>query len=76
MPGLKDLKVRLIKAHLPQLELALEEGWVSPMLEIRGLRRFEFDLAQEVGSEESTAEYNEKLERFQNELQASMCAPR
>ena len=76
MPGLKDLKVRLIKAHLPQLELAFEEDWVKPMLEIRGLRIFEFDLAQEVGSEESTAEYNEKLECFQNELQASMCAPR
>lgn len=76
MPGLKDLKVRLIKAYLPQLELAFEEDWVKPMLEIRGLRRFEFDLTQEVGSEESTAKYNEKLEWFQNELQASMCAPR
>lgn len=76
MPGLKDLKVRLIKTYFPQLELALDEDWVKPMLDVRGLRRFGFDLAQAIGSEESTAEYNEKLEWFQNELQASMCAPR
>ena len=76
MPGLKDVKVRLTKTYFPQLNLALEEEWVKPMLEVRGLKRFEFSLAQEVGAYESTAEYNEKLERFQNELEASMCAPR
>lgn len=76
MPGLKDLKVRLIKTYLPQLNLALEEDWVKPMLRVRGLRTFGFDLAQVIGSEESTAEYNEKLEWFQSKLKASMCAPR
>ena len=76
MPGLKDMKVRLVKVHFPPLELALEEDWVKPMLEVRGLRRFEFELAQEIWSGESTAEYNERLEWFQNELQAVMCASR
>lgn len=76
MPGLKDLKVRLIKPYLPQLNFALEEDWVKPMLRVRGLRTFGFDLAQGIGSEESTAEYNEKLEWFQSKLQGSMCAPR
>lgn len=76
MPGLRDLKVRLIRTCFPQLKLALEEDWVKPMLEVRGLRRFGFDLAQGIGSEDSTAEYNEMLEWFQNELQTSMCAPR
>lgn len=76
MPGLKVLKVRLIKNFTPPLELALEKDWVRPMLKVRGLKRFDFDLAQEVWSEESTAEYNDKLEWFQNELQAMMCVSR
>ena len=76
MPGLKDLEVNLVKIYSPQLELALEEDWLKPMLDVRGLRSFGFDLAQGIGSNESTAEYNEKLEWFQNELQTSMCAPR
>lgn len=75
MPGLKDLKVRLTK-YFPPLPLTLDEDWVKPMLNVRGLRRFEIDLAQQLGSDESTAHYNEKLEWFQDKLRASMCAPR
>lgn len=74
MPGLKDLKVHLTKLYFPQLGLALDEDWAKPML--RGLKKFEFDLAQGIGSDESTAVYNEKLEWFQKELYASTCAPR
>lgn len=76
MPGLKDLKVHLTKLYFPQLGLALDEDWVKPMLKVRGLKKFEFDLAQGIGSDESTAVYNEKLEWFQKELYASTCAPR
>lgn len=76
MPGLKDLKVRLMKIYYPPLDLSLEEEWVKPMLKVRGLRRFELDLAQGIGSDQSTAEYNEKLDWFQNELQERMCSPR
>ena len=75
MPGLKHVRVRLLK-HFPPLELALEERWVKPMLEVGGLKRLEFDLAQEIGSGESTADYNERLEWFQNKLQALMCSSR
>ena len=75
MPGLKHVRVRLVK-HFPPLELALEERWVKPMLEVGGLKRLEFDLAQEIGSGESTADYNERLEWFQNKLQALMCSSR
>lgn len=74
MVGLRDLEVRLVKVHFPPLKLTLQEDWVKPMLEVRGLRRFEFDIAQGIGSDESTAEYNERLEWFQKELQTSMCS--
>lgn len=74
MLGLNDLEVRLVKSYFPPLNLALEEDWVKPMLGVRGLRRFEFDLAQGIGSDQSTAEYNENLERFQKELRTSVCS--
>lgn len=74
MVGLRDLEVRLVKVHFPPLELTLQEDWVKPMLEVRGLRRFDLDLAQGIGSHESTAEYNERLEWFQMELRTSMCS--
>lgn len=74
MPALKDLKVQLIKTHYPPLELSLEDDWVISMLEVQGLRTFEFDLTQEIGAYESTAEYNEKLEWFQEKLRESMCS--
>lgn len=76
MVGLRDLEVQLFKIYFPPLKLSLQEDWVKPMLEVRGLRRFEFDLAQGIGSDQSTADYNEKLEWFQRELRSSACSAR
>lgn len=76
MPGLREVNVRLTKRYEPRLKPALEEEWVKPMLEVRGLRKFEFDLSQEVDAWESTAEYNRKLEWFQQALREALCSPR
>lgn len=72
--GLRDLEVRLLKTYSPRLELTLQEDWVKPMLGIRGLRKFEFDLSQGIGPYESTAKYNEELDCFKEQLRNSMCS--
>jgi hypothetical protein len=72
--GLRDLEVRLLKTYSPRLELTLQEDWVKPMLGIRGLRKFEFDLTQGIGPYESTAKYNEELDCFKEQLRNSMCS--
>lgn len=76
MAKLEELEVRMINPHFPPLELTMEEAWVKPMLSVRGMKKFDFDIAQSIGSDQSTARYNEKLERFQEELRSSMCSPR
>ena len=40
MPGLKVLKVRLMRTA-QELGLGLEEDWIRPLLRVRGLKRFE-----------------------------------
>ena len=75
MPGLERLRMNLTKRY-PPLRLALDEDWVVPMLEVRGLKEFELRLNMELGSEESTADHNRMLDRFQDELRASMCSLR
>lgn len=44
MPGLKNLKVRLSRYIDPHLVLDLDEDWVKPMLQMRGLDAFELQV--------------------------------
>lgn len=76
MSGLRKLEVCMINEHYPPLEVGCDQHWVKPMLAVHGLERFEFDIAQSLGSDQSTAIYNEKLDRFQEELKTSMCSPK
>ena len=73
MPGLKDLHVCLTRTRSWDLKLDLNEEWLEPMLDVRGLRTFKFHLWGR--HEEYTDEYGNRLKWLQRYLEDKLCSP-
>lgn len=70
MPELRVL-VLVVRTQHPKLDWRLEEGWVRPLLEVRGLK--EFRLEQEFKFD-SAVRHSTEFEPFRQRLQDIMCA--
>ena len=63
MPGLRDLDVVLKNADAAIVPFALDESWVAPILQLRGLRHFEIYFA-EASDRDAAAAFGLNIKRF------------
>ena len=75
MPALKILRVRLHRTA-QELGLSTDENWIRPMLKVRGLKKFEFELTGSEVYREWSAEYREQLRGLQQFLGKTLCSER
>jgi len=78
MPGLKELTMRLPEStrHNSNFRFGLEEEWLKPILEVRGLENFTFDIeCTDSGFLwEFTSEYRDKVQWLKSYVEEKLCA--
>lgn len=69
MPGLLDLTF-VVQAQYPKLDWSLDEGWVQPLLRVRGLKEFRLEQSY---TNNTAAGPNVLFEPFRQRLTEIMC---
>ncbi|MCJ1362785.1 hypothetical protein MMC16_001891 [Acarospora aff. strigata] len=70
MPGLLELTF-VVQAQYPKQDWSLDEGWVQPLLRVRGLKEFRLELSY---ASNTAVVSNVLLEPFRQRLTEIMCA--
>lgn len=72
MNGLKFLTVHLKRTYKALLVLEPGEEWVKPMLEVRNLRRFRFELIESDNMPHWSESYNGQIQRLKEYLEKTL----
>lgn len=73
MPGLLELTF-FVQAQYPKADWSLDEGWVQPLLRVRGLKEFRLELSYPNNIAVSPNVLFELFEPFRQRLTEIMCA--
>ena len=74
MTGLRYVTVHLKRTYKPFLVLRLEEAWVQPMLRVRNLQGFRFELSESDNMPAWDERYKEEVRKLKLFLETSLSA--
>ena len=72
MVGLRILTVHVKRTYKPLLVLTLEAAWVKPMLQVRDLKRFRFEMTGSENMPDWNDDYKKQVQRLKVYLQTKL----